>query len=257
MQNEITQAVNEQRWDDAVKGLGNLDHFVAVKKDKLALANQYNLPPQEDLNPTVRGFVEQEIPRYKPQAIADAKQGIDGNVAFALETVKHSDRQKFIDANIETMSDDKAVQNHLEQHLDDPAYSKENFTGVSPHQDSSKFIARFKNGKTLVLSNRGSQNGEFRGDFLKSQLQNKNYNNLRELIGQNFNTQYDSTLIYAATAAKNYVKAAVENQLVYVAGFTQQDADNLYQEYGQNDRQYHTGSEFGRWGTQRIDSRAV
>ncbi|MEZ5581970.1 MAG: hypothetical protein R3F37_03565 [Candidatus Competibacteraceae bacterium] len=184
------------------------------------------------MNPTVRGFVEQEIPRYKPQAIADAKQGIDENVAFALETVKHNDRQKFIDANIETMSDDKAVQSHLEQHLDDPAYSKENFLGVSNHQDCSKFIARFKNGKTLVLSNRGSQNGEFRGDFLKSQLQNKNYSNCgADRAELQYPIRFDADL--CGDRCQNYVKAAVENQLVYVAGFTQQDADNLYQEYGQ------------------------
>ena len=157
LQNDIVQARYDRRWGDAVRDLAKLDRFIAANQDKLALANKYNLPT-ENLHPQIRARVEKEIPQFQAQvnqALTKAKNNIDESFEFTLGTLKGNTQQTFVNTCIETMSDEKTVRNELEQHLDDPAYSKDNFIGISPHQDPKKFVARFKNGKELVLSNRG------------------------------------------------------------------------------------------------------
>ena len=95
----------------------------------------------------------------------------------------------------------------LSRMLDDTKFCSRNLEGIEPcFIDPSKFLVTF-DGFTLVMDNRDSRNGEFRGEFLKQQLSEGMYTNLRELIKSNYMTENDSLLICAANAIKNQMKS--------------------------------------------------
>lgn len=121
---------------------------------------------------------------------------------------------------VQTMSDDKEVQQFLRENLDSPDYSSDTFTGIEDHPtDGSKFIAKFGD-KELVFSNRGGRT-EYRGTILKEELRSGNYTNLGELIGRSYLSTKDPVFIYGSTPAKDRFDQAlrdmepgVRNQLI-------------------------------------------
>ena len=110
--------------------------------------------------------------------------------------------EKYIEGNIQCMSDDVEVQQYLRQKLDDPRFSAKHFTGIEEHDaDPAKFVAKF--GDThLEFSNRSPTNGELRAEYLKDALCADNYTHLRTLVAKGFLTGSDNSLRYAVTPAR-------------------------------------------------------
>ena len=84
--------------------------------------------------------------------------------------------------------DDPGQRQWLVEHLDDPAFSSENFLGVTPGDDNSTFKANFRSGDgaavSIVFSNRQATNNEFRSDRLIHELKSGPYGNLREVLSR-------------------------------------------------------------------------
>ncbi|MCL1127071.1 hypothetical protein [Shewanella surugensis] len=118
----------------------------------------------------------------------------------------------YILSKIQCMSDDKEMQKTLEHSLESSKYSSDNFLKCTPNKDNSTFTAHFRNGETLVLSNRLPTNGEFRGDNLKEALTNGTYSNLQELTSRGHLTHEDSMLEYALAAPKLNLLSTIEPQ---------------------------------------------
>lgn len=106
-----------------------------------------------------------------------------------------------IQSRIECMSDDRSVQETLRQCLDDARFSSDEFIKTEPHDDKSKFIAHFKRGD-LILSNRKSDNYEYRGEILQNILKENSFTNLKSLLSEDYGTEKDNLLCYIATPSK-------------------------------------------------------
>jgi hypothetical protein len=113
---------------------------------------------------------------------------------------------KYVEGNIQCMSDDKQVQQTLRQSLDNPRFSAQYFVGMAPHEtDPAKFIAIFSDelGDTRwAFSNRAATNGELRAELLKAALSSGHYPNLGTLLATGFMGDSDNSLRYAVTPAR-------------------------------------------------------
>jgi hypothetical protein len=111
----------------------------------------------------------------------------------------HHNPENIVLTSPQEMCDDLEGRKFLQAHINDPDFSRERFTGIEPHpMDKSKFIAKFGTNQ-MVFSDRISSNRELRGEILKEQLANKYYQNLGDLIGQNYLTKMDSLFIVSYT----------------------------------------------------------
>lgn len=109
--------------------------------------------------------------------------------------------ENYIQARIETMSDNSDIQDKIKGSLDDSCFSKSEFIEIKPHKDDDKFIASFKSGE-LILSNRRCETNECRGEILKKIIKDSEFNNLRDLLSNGYGTENDNLLIYMSTASK-------------------------------------------------------
>lgn len=110
--------------------------------------------------------------------------------------------EKYIEGNIQCMSDNQAVQQALRNSLADPRFSSELFTGVLPNDsEAATFVAQFGD-LQWTFSNRAETNGEFRGELLKSALYSGGYRNLGDLAAKGFMSSEDNSLRYAVTPSR-------------------------------------------------------
>lgn len=132
------------------------------------------------------------------------------------ECKEHLSQENFIASRIQTMSDNKSVIEKIHKELDNPNYAKDKLLGLFDAENSDDiFFVHFKSDlpelsrHVLELSNRGNENGEFRGSLLKKAIQESHYKNLRELCSHGFMTKDDSLLVYFSTPHKfnliNYI----------------------------------------------------
>ncbi|MBS1196628.1 MAG: hypothetical protein H6R18_413 [Proteobacteria bacterium] len=134
--------------------------------------------------------------------IAQCVQGFKDGLQASRQMLQQQNHTPQNHARVcaQCMTDNPAVETFVLNHLNDPDYSKEKFSGIENHpNDPSKFIAKFGD-KQLKLSNRISSNNELRGNHLKDLLANSNYQNLGELLGKDYLTAKDSFLIVCFTA---------------------------------------------------------
>jgi hypothetical protein len=112
----------------------------------------------------------------------------------------HNNRQAFLERNVRCMSDDRAAQLWITEHLDDPL---SNFARCE-QTDLDHFHAVFQKGNEpefrLQLSNRILRNGEMSGATLMNALQEKEYSSLRELAVGGY-LPPDGARLRAATSA--------------------------------------------------------
>lgn len=127
---------------------------------------------------------------------------IEDEVKIAEETLSRTSINDFIQANIETMSDNAEARDELNELLYDPRYSSENITDIYYSDSSASFLVEFGE-NALAFSNRDSSNGEYRGARLREQLEHTSYDNLYDLIYQNYNTKNNAFVIYASAPVKN------------------------------------------------------
>lgn len=114
----------------------------------------------------------------------------------ALVQQNHS-VQNHITTTVQDMSDDDGTRQFLLAHMNDPNFSSDRFTGIEKHPtDPAKFIAKFGD-QQIELSNRSTAAREYRGTVLKEQLSHGHYQNLGDLIGQNYLTRRDAMFVYA------------------------------------------------------------
>lgn len=96
---------------------------------------------------------------------------------------------------IDFASDNPEVRQNLKENISNPLFCKANFRGIEAGETNSTFRAIFEtpegNRHELVLSNRASTEGEFRGSVLKDALSQGSYENLGELFGSSFETSAD------------------------------------------------------------------
>jgi hypothetical protein len=100
--------------------------------------------------------------------------------------------ENIIQTSPQEMCDDLEDRKFLQEHINDANFSRDKFTGIEPHPtDKAKFIAKFGTNQ-MVFSDRTSSNLELRGQVLREKLATRNYQNLGDLIGQNYLTAMDS-----------------------------------------------------------------
>ncbi|MBW3517305.1 hypothetical protein KO537_21685 [Shewanella sp. NKUCC01_JLK] len=119
--------------------------------------------------------------------------------------------EKYIEGNIQCMSDNQVVQQALRNSLTDPRFSSEKFTGILPNDsEAATFVAQFGD-LQWTFSNRAETNGEFRGGLLKNALSSNDYKNIGDLVAKGFMSCEDNFLRYAVTPSRyellNYVTA--------------------------------------------------
>lgn len=113
--------------------------------------------------------------------------------------MQHHSLQNFTEACTQCMSDDPSTRQFLTENLNNPAFGRNQFTGVEDHPGNPGiFIAKFGD-QQIEFSNRVSSNLELRGEILKHELSEGNFQNLGELIGRNHLTEKDSVLTYCLT----------------------------------------------------------
>ena len=147
---------------------------------------------------------QQAHPPQVQNAIDGARNALD---TFRDIIEQQTSKESFRTLCLQCMTDDEDVQSMLEENLDNPDYSKENFTGIEDHpSDPSKFVAKFGD-KELVFSDRTPTKSEFRGSILKQQLQDSSYGSLRELIDQNHLGPLDSLCLFASTPIRESIRS--------------------------------------------------
>lgn len=113
--------------------------------------------------------------------------------------------KEYFQARVETMSDDKMIQKMIMENSHHHAFAKENLLSVVDIPDSvasenqvqgNVFVARFKNNREIVFSNRRSTAFEFRADTLKKALSEQHYTNLYELCTADIYTEENSLFRY-------------------------------------------------------------
>ena len=84
---------------------------------------------------------QQAHPPQVQNAIDGARNALD---TFRGIIEQQTSKESFRTLCLQCMTDDEDVQSMLEENLDNPDYSKENFTGIEDHpSDPSKFVAKF------------------------------------------------------------------------------------------------------------------
>ena len=187
---------------NAFKSIGN---FLAKIGNMITgRANRTDGQPQVQQRARVQAPPPQ--PRgLTPQGAIDNAHSMLSAFGGIIETQTAPD--SFRTLCLQCMTDDEGVRDTLEENLDNPDYSSENFTGIEDHpSDPSKFIAKFGE-KELVLSNRVSSRAEFRGAILKQQLQDSSYGSLKELIDQNHFGPLDSLSLFASTPIREGIRS--------------------------------------------------
>jgi hypothetical protein len=107
-------------------------------------------------------------------------------------------KERFSESNmlnkVEEMADLPEEREIIRAALKDPAYSSDNFVGITTEEDEQKMSANFKENKKLVFAGpaRDSSNKELRGEMLRDLLQTTRYDNLYELITSLYLTENDS-----------------------------------------------------------------
>ncbi len=135
--------------------------------------------------------------------------------------------QNFTATCIQCMSDAPTTQQFLTDNLNNPAFGSDGFTGIQDHPtDPARFIANFGT-EQIEFSNRNPTNSELRGEILKRELSEGNFQNLGDLISRNHLTEKDAMLVYCSTppvrelesrisqyppAMKNQIMAAIFNE---------------------------------------------
>ena len=104
-------------------------------------------------------------------------------------------RDDYARGAIDFASDQPEVRALLKAKLHDPLYCSANFRGIEEGDTQDTFRAVFESPAgertELLLSNRASTEGEFRGAALRNALSQGSYGSLGELFGATFNTSAD------------------------------------------------------------------
>jgi hypothetical protein len=130
------------------------------------------------------------------QHVRDFRTGLQDARQFIQD---HHSLQNFTAVCTQCMSDDPTTQQFLSDNFNNPAFGRDRFTGIEDHPtDAAKFIAKFGD-QQIEFSNRSSTNLELRGEILKKELTEGNFQNLGDLISRDYLTEKDSLLTYCLT----------------------------------------------------------
>lgn len=112
---------------------------------------------------------------------------------------------------VDFVSDQPEVRAFLKSNLENPLFSKDNFTEIKDGDTPDTFKAVFSSHDgaraELVLSNRAASQGEYRGEVLKEALSSSSYESLKQLFGSSFNTPNDRNIAVLARSGLARVNA--------------------------------------------------
>jgi len=100
-------------------------------------------------------------------------------------------RDDLIEMNLETVAPHATTRAFVRKNLANGHFSRVNLTGVA--DEGSTFWVQFRQKDWVVLCNRSSTNGEFRGERLQKALE-YNFKSLGDLLGRDFLTANDPRL---------------------------------------------------------------
>lgn len=240
---DVTEALSARQYDDPL-GIGKtikkgLEDLVSARTgdpvcDWIAKAGVIAtaIPSDErNIEPVVfsmgtspgRGFslsvAGRTVMRVFPETAEQLAAAIRQNQSISIRYMDQSwsRNQGTIAECAQDMVDEPEARQAFINALDDPVYCSENFDEITYRKSPPIFTVRYVqpdssqgNGEpafaTLTFSNRPSQNGELRGERLRSLLENESYASLSDMVRNQQGTPTDSKVIYAASFPRNNLK---------------------------------------------------